>query len=223
MHPQVRAARGGGGDHPGQHAALDSSQRPDHRPVSQHSPLPPRPHHPRGPQSPSGAVLVGAACDPGHWEAAAAGAGGQGMGRPSLGHPQGRGQRLGSDGPGPPPWGCPSLGPWTWNDWPAHAPSISSSLVFPQDSSPHLHPFKSKCPGWPTPQLSVGVTAGISWQSAGGGRREKRKGGIRETSPTSLPPLHSLRGLGCELGPCPRGGAGMAETTTDQRLCEGQD
>lgn len=147
MHPQVRAARGGGGDHAGQHAALDSPQRPDHRPVSQHSPLPPRPHHPRGPQPPSGAMLVGAACDPGSWEAAAAGAGGQGMGRPSLGHARGRGQRLGSDGPGPPPRGCPRLGPWTWNDRPAHAPSISPSLVFPQHSSPHLRPFKSKCPG----------------------------------------------------------------------------
>ena len=125
------------------------------------------------------------------------------MGRPSLGHPQGRGQRLGSDGPGPPPWGCPSLGPWTWNDRPAHAPSISSSLVFPQDSSPHLHPFKSKCPGWPTPQLSVGVTAGISWQSAGGGRREKRKGGIRETSPTSLPHSTLSEGWAVSWDPAP--------------------
>lgn len=60
-------------------------------------------------------------------------------------------------------------------------------------------------------------------QSAGGGRREKKKGATRETSPTSFPQLCSIRGLGYELGPCPRGGAGMAETTTDQRLSEGQD
>lgn len=126
MHPQVRAARGGGGDHPGQHAALDPPQRPDHRLVGQHPSLPAWPHHPRGPQPPSGAVLVGAARDP----------------RPRLRAPM---ARLPGSGRGQPRAGLAA----PTSTVPIFVPTVSPSLASSRAAVPTCDPFKSRCSGVP--------------------------------------------------------------------------
>lgn len=98
----------------------------------------------------------------------------------------------------------------------AMLPHHHSSLVFPQDSSP-LCPFKSKCPeghpkapAGPHPQLLSwhhcwDQLASVSWW----GQEREEEGATRDFS--HLVPHPTTRGLGYELGPCPRGGAGMAD------------
>ena len=175
----------------------------------------------------------------GRWRQPGHGSGG--WGQSSFCHPRGVGAEAGDGGPGRPQQGCPSLGPWKCNDRPIQSrtpgssldgpglrPQCHPSLVSPRTAVPtRIHLKADALEGHPkalaklTPQLSLGIAAGMSWQTAGGGRRENRRGRVRRPLPPHPPtPSSSLRGLGCLLDKWlvsrdpPWGGAGMAQATS---------
>lgn len=186
-------------------------------------------------------MLVGAARarSAGRWRQPGQGSGG--WGQPSFCHPWGVGAEAGDGGPGRPQQGCPSLGPWKCNDRPVQSrtpgssldgpglhPQCHPSLVSPRTAVPtHIHLKADALEGHPkalaklTPQLSLGIAAGMSWRTAGRGRRETRRGRVRrplQPHPRPLPALSegwaaSSTNKRLASQDPPWGGADMAQAT----------
>lgn len=149
----------------------------DHRPVP-----------PALPSTPPGRIIHVVHNHPGGRLSGGAGTQqGRRMERPSLRH------KAGQFGQGPHHGAAPALGPGPWNDGNVfhHQPL---PLVFPRTQLSPLCPFKQMPwrvtlrPWLSTPQLSVGITAGISWQSVSWwGQERRRRRGPPETSPHLVP------------------------------------